>query len=168
MHEQNTYEWSGRDKAIYFFTLVPFLIAFVGTAYLLATISVYLTLVLLALYLLANVFQAACCIGCPYRERYCPALFGVYLGNILSTRLYAGRAHDPRFFEVNATLGEISVLAILVFSAFWLATLSWWYVAALLLLVTLHLALFLTLICPRCGYNETCPAGKTACRFIRR
>jgi hypothetical protein len=163
-----SYEWSARDKLVYFLALIPFLAAFFGTAYLLATKSIYLTVGLVILYLLANVFQAACCIGCPYRGRYCPALYGVYLGNLLSTWLYADREHDDRFFKTNATLGELSILAILVYSAGWLATLSWWYVLIVVLLAAVHMVLFLTLLCPKCGYNETCPAGQSACRVFKR
>ena len=30
---------------------------------------------------------------------------------------------------------------------------------ALLLLLATHMLLFLTLICPKCSYSDTCPAG---------
>jgi hypothetical protein len=163
---ETPYRWTGRDKLVYAIALVSFLVAFIGTIYLLGTISAVLSVILLGMYLMANVFQAGCCVGCPYRGKYCPALFGVYLGNWLSSRIYVGRQFNPRFFKTNATLGEISVIGILVFSGFWLASLNAWYVVILLLLVAAHLALFLALLCPKCGYCETCPAGKTACRLF--
>jgi hypothetical protein len=37
----------------------------------------------------------------------------------------------------------------------------------LLLLLATHMLLFLTLICPKCSYSNTCPAGKTACKLFR-
>lgn len=163
-----SHEWTRREKIIYFITLVPFLVAFLGSAYLIFTISGTLVVILLGLYLVANIFQAACCIGCPYRGRYCPALFGVYLGNILSTVLYRNRTPSPRFFQINATLGEISVLAILGFACYWVATLNVWYAVGVLALSALHMGLFLTQLCPQCGYRDTCPAGQTACRMFVR
>ncbi|MBN1963953.1 MAG: hypothetical protein JW910_04870 [Anaerolineae bacterium] len=168
MHHRAVYEWSTRDKVIYLLALLPFLVAFGGSVLLLGTISVVLSLVLIGLYLLGNVFQAACCVGCPYRGRYCPAFFGVYLANVLSTRFYAGRQFDLQVFKRYATFGELTVLSIFVVAGVGLATLNGWYVAALVGLIALHVALFLTVICPKCGYCETCPAGQMACRWFAR
>jgi hypothetical protein len=167
IQNENRYEWSVQDKLLYVLALIPFLVAFVGATYLLGSISIYLTLVLLGLYLLANLFQAGCCVGCPYQGRYCPAIFGVYPANWLSTRIYAHRQHDSRFFHTNATLAEITVVVMIAFAGLWLATLSWWFVVALFLLLAAHMLLFLTLICPKCSYSDTCPAGKTACKLFR-
>lgn len=168
IQNEDRYEWSDQDKLLYVLALIPFLVAFVGAAYLLGSISIYLILVLLGLYLLANLFQAGCCVGCPYQGRYCPAIFGVYLANWLSTRIYAHRQHDSRFFHTNATLAEITLVVMIAFAGLWLATLSWWFVIALLLLLATHMLLFLTLICPKCSYTDTCPAGKTACKLFRK
>jgi len=38
-------------------------------------------------------------VGCPYRGRYCPALCGVYLGNLLSGMLYPNRQFDDQLFD---------------------------------------------------------------------
>ncbi len=168
IEQDTTYEWSGGDKLIYALTLLPFLVAFIGALYLVSTISIYLGLILVGLYLLGNVFQARCCVGCPYQGRYCPAFFGVYLANILSNTIYANRQHDARIYNIFANLGQLAVLAFLAFAAYWLSTLSWWYVLGLLALTIIHAILFLALLCPKCGYRETCPAGKTACSLFRR
>jgi hypothetical protein len=92
----------------------------------------------------------------------------VYPANILSLLLYPNREHDARFFERNAALAQIVLGIILVGAGYFLATLSGWYLLALILLLVLHVAIFLTLICPKCSYNDTCPAGKSACRLMRR
>ena len=164
----NYYEWTGRDKMVYVVALIPFVIAFLGATILLAMISVWLAVTLIILYLAGNLFQAACCVECPYRGRYCPAIFGVYPANWLSTKLYGSREHDPKTFALNAALAEILVAVMLVFAGFWLATQSWIYLVAFAALLTVHVLLFLTLICPKCGYCEICPAGKTACSLFGR
>jgi hypothetical protein len=102
----NIYQWTGTDKRLYALSIVPFVTVFAGTAWLLATVSVILFVLFIALYLAANVFQAGCCVGCPYRGSYCPALRGVYLANILSVLFYRNRRFDPCFFERNAAVAE--------------------------------------------------------------
>ena len=67
--QSHAYEWTGRDKLTYFLVLTPFLIGFLGALALVATISVYWTIALVALHVLGAFFQAGCCIGCPYRGR---------------------------------------------------------------------------------------------------
>lgn len=169
MHQHETaYRWTARDKQIYALSLLPFLVGFIGSLVLLATLSPALPIIVLGLFLLGNVFQARCCVGCPYRGQYCPALFGVYLGNVLSVRLYREATHDPRLFKINATLGELTVLGLITMAAILLATLNVWYMVILLLLMAAHVLIFLRLICPRCGYNQVCPSGQTACRLFKR
>ena len=162
------YQWTTRDKLLYFAILIPFMVAFFGSLYLLGTISIYLSLFLIVLYLGVIVFQAGCCVGCPYQGKFCPALFGIYPANFLSTRLYAGRKHDPRFFQNNATIAEVFVIVMVLFTGFWLWTLKWWYAMVMLLLIADHMVSFLVLICPKCGYNQTCPAGKVSCKLFAR
>ena len=162
------YEWTARDKLLYFVILLPFLIGFFGSLYLIGTISIIWSVILVLLYIAVAVLQAACCIGCPYRGRYCPALFGIFLGNYLSTKLYAGRVHDPKFFEINASIAEVLVIVMALYAGYWLWTLQWWYALVLLLLLAVHMVGFLTLICPKCSYNQTCPAGKISCKLFAR
>lgn len=70
--EGKAYQWTKKDKWLYALSMVPFVVVFLGTAYLLSTYSIILTLLLVGMYLLTNIFQAGCCIGCPYRGKYCP------------------------------------------------------------------------------------------------
>jgi hypothetical protein len=163
-----TYQWSNRDKFLYFIILIPFLAAFVGAAYLLATVSICLTIMFLSLYVITNFFQAGCCIRCPYRGRYCPATFGIYLSNLFSATIYAKRSFEPRFFRINATLAETSLIITLLFPIYWLALLNWYYLAIFLTLLVVHMALFFPIMCPKCSYSNTCPGGQVVHRLSRR
>jgi len=57
-HQECTYRWTGIDKQSYLLSLILFLIPFVGAAYVLANVSIYLLLTFIGLYVLANIFQA--------------------------------------------------------------------------------------------------------------
>lgn len=165
---KNIYQWSKRDKFLYFQILIPFLVAFIGAAYLLATLSIYLTITFLSLYIIANFFQASCCIGCPYRGKYCPAAFGIYLANFLSATIYKNRNFEPRFFKINATLAVISIIIVLLFPIYWLLSLDWLYFAIFLILITAHIVLFYPIICPKCSYNDTCPGGQVVHKLFKK
>ncbi len=164
--EANHYQWTTKDKCLYAAAMIPFVIGFAGTAYILATHSIVLTLLWLAFYLVTNVFQAGCCVGCPYRGKYCPALCGVYLGNFISTILYKDRQFDQAFFERNAQLGELLLLVCVVFPLYWLFRTAWYLVPIYLLLIGLHFVVFMPTQCEKCAYNTTCPGGQTwlSCR----
>ena len=157
--EKNVYEWTGKDKLLYVLSMIPFVIVFFGTLYLLATHSIYLALVLIMLYLITNIFQAGCCVGCPYRGRYCPALCGVFLGNFLSGILYKNREYDEKFFRISATAGETMVVIIILFPLYWVYLTGWYLVPIYLLLVAAHFIMFMPTQCEKCSYNTTCPGG---------
>ena len=160
------YEWTTKDKRLYALSMIPFLIVFIGTAYLLSMYSIFLTIALVVLYLITNIFQAGCCVGCPYRGKYCPALCGVYLGNLLSGILYKNREFDERFFKRNAAAGETMVLIIALFPIYWVWKTSWILVPIYLLLIAAHFVIFMPTQCEKCSYNETCPGGQSwlSCR----
>ena len=162
------YEWTRRDKFTYLLALTPFLVAFLGALALVATISVYWTIALIALHLLGSAFQAGCCIGCPYRGRYCPALFGIFLANAFSARIYRDRQYDEKFFKRNAALAETAVAIIAILCCVLLFTIHWLYTVAFLALGFVHLYLFFRRICPMCSYNETCPGGQAAVKWGRK
>lgn len=157
--ESNEYQWTKRDKWLYALSLVPFLVVFVGAIILLGSYSIWLSIIFVFFYMLTNIFQAGCCVGCPYRGKYCPALFGVYLGNWLSGKLYPKRKFDQKFFERNAAAGEIMVLVIALFPIYWVVKTSWWLLPIYLLLIVAHLVLFMPTQCEKCAFNETCPGG---------
>ena len=162
------HEWARGDKLTYFYALVPFLVAFGGALALVATISVFWTITLFVLYLLGSFFQAGCCIGCPYRGRYCPALFGIFLANVVSARIYQDREHDEKFFKRNAALAETVVAIIAILCCVLLFMIHWTLAVVFLTLGTIHLYLFFKHICPKCGYNETCPGGQAAVKLGKK
>ena len=164
--EPLNYEWNARDKWLYGLSMVPFAAVFFGTAFLLSTYSIFLTLILFALYLITNFFQAGCCIGCPYRGKYCPALCGVYLGNLLSVILYKNRQFDEKFFRRNAAAAEMMVLITAIFPLYWIWQWGWYLVLVYLLLLAAHVILFMPTQCEKCGYRNICPGGQAwqSCR----
>jgi hypothetical protein len=169
MNENNKiYQWSKRDKLLYFISLIPFLAAFAGAAYLLTTVSIYLTIIFLSLYIMINFFQAGACIGCPYRGKYCPAFIGVYLGNVLSVILYKKRNFEPGFHKINVALGEIFCIITFLFPMYWLLLMDWLYLVGYIILITTHIILFLPLMCPKCSYNDTCPGGQAARKLCKK
>jgi hypothetical protein len=159
--EPKIYNWTPRDKWLYALSMIPFAAAFFGTAYLLATYSVYLTLILVALYILTNIFQAGCCVGCPYQGKYCPALCGVYLGNLLSSIAYKDREFDQTFFKLNANAAEIMVLVLVFYPVYWIYRYSWYFLLIYFGLIAAHFFLFMPTQCEKCSYNTTCPGGQT-------
>jgi hypothetical protein len=160
------YQWTKQDKWLYALSMIPFLVIFIGTSYLLATYSIYLMLILWGLYILTNFFQAGCCVGCPYRGKYCPALCGVYLGNFLSTLLYKDREFDEKFFKRNATAGEIMVVVLALYPLYWVFKTHWILVPIYVALLATHFLIFMSTQCGKCSYNTTCPGGKAwlSCR----
>ena len=156
---KDAYHWTAQDKWKYALSLVPFLVAFFGTTYLLGTISVTLSLIILGLYLVGNIFQAGACTGCPYRGRYCPPIFGVYLGNILSKNLYKNKEFDIKFIGIHARIAEFVIYGAFLFPVYWLYTLGWHYPLIYFALLAIHLVLFMPNQCEKCSYNEICPGG---------
>ncbi|MBD3285831.1 hypothetical protein GF359_05140 [candidate division WOR-3 bacterium] len=165
---ETVYKWKPKDKLLYVLSMIPFLAVFAGASYILATYSIYLMLILFALYIITNVFQAGCCVGCPYRGKYCPALCGVYLGNLLSVILYRNRKFDAKFFKVNATLGEIMVLVVALFPVYWVFRTAWYLLIIYFSLIAAHFVLFMSTQCGKCSYNKTCPAGQFTLSCRRR
>jgi hypothetical protein len=161
------YEWNTKDRWLYAVSMLPFGIVFIGTVYLLATYSVYLSITFLALYLMANVFQAGCCVGCPYQGGYCPAICGVYLGNLLAGIFYRKRTFDAKFFKVNATAAEITLLLLVLFPLYWLWRTHWALIFVYFALILAHFASFMPVQCEKCSYHETCPGGQTWLRCRR-
>ena len=109
---------------------------------------------------------AGACVGCPYQGKYCPALFGVYLGNFLSGILYKDRKFDEKFFKRNAAAGETMVLVLVLFPLYWVFITGWYLVLIYLALIAAHLVIFMPTQCEKCSYNTTCPGGLTwrSCR----
>ena len=113
--EEKHYKWTLKDKWLYFISMIPFIILFAGTLYILSRYSFLVSILWIFIYIIVNIFQAGCCVGCPYRGKYCPAFCGVYLGNWLSSIIYKNRQFDSNFFTLNATGGEISLILFLLY-----------------------------------------------------
>ena len=157
--EPCVYKWTKKDKWLYVLSMIPFAFVFVGTAYLLATHSIYLLIIFITLYIITNIFQAGCCVGCPYQGKYCPALCGVYLGNLLSSILYRNRHFDPEFFKMNATAGESMVVIMAIYPLYWVSISGWYLVPIYLMLIAAHFLLLMATQCGKCSYRTTCPGG---------
>jgi len=142
----------------------------VGTFCLLTKYSLYIPMVWIFLYLIVNVFQAGCCVGCPYRGKYCPAFCGVYFGNMLSGVLYKNRQFDLKFYKKNASGGEIALTLFLLFPLYWIFLSNWYYILIYFALFAVHILLFMPNQCKKCSFNIICPGGKayqTYCRFYK-
>ena len=130
-------------------------------ALVLSSFSVGLLAVWVGLYLLINLFQAGCCVGCPYRGRYCPAIMGIYLSNWLSDRMYRDREFNETFFQRNALAAEIELVLFILFPVYWLWLTGWVLIPTYLALLAAHMVLFMPTQCEHCSYNDTCPGGQT-------
>lgn len=166
MKRQN-YDWTKKDKWLYAISIIPFVVMFAGTLYVLIKYSILIALIWVSLYVVVNIFQAGCCVGCPYRGKYCPAFCGVYLGNLLSGILYKNRQFDSGFFEKNATGGEITLILFLLFPLYWIYLSGWYYIPVYLGLIASHIILFMPKQCSKCSYSETCPGGKAYQNYCR-
>ena len=155
------YQWTGRDKCYYFLSLIPFVIGFAVAGYILATFSIYLLLIFLGFYVVANIFQAGACVGCPYRGKFCTAIFGVYLGNLISSSVYKKRSFEQRFFNINAEIASVAAVITLLLPTYWLFIYGWYYLISYFVLTITHIFLFYRLFCPKCSYSDTCPGGRT-------
>lgn len=165
------YSWTSKDKLLYFLSMIPFLLMIIGTLIVLGDFHISITIIWVILYLIVNIFQAGCCVGCPYRGKYCPAFVGVYLGNILSRILYRKKYFNQKFFERNATGGEITLMIFLFFPLYWHFLKSPWNILVYFILLGLHIIFFMPLQCAKCSYSETCPGGKAYhswCKFFRK
>ena len=130
------YQWTSKDRHFYFLSLILFLIPFVGAAHVLANVSIYLLLTFIGLYILVNIFQAGACVGCPYRGKFCPAIFGVYFSNVISSIIYKNRTFEQRFFNMNANLASITCIIALSFPIYWLALSGWYFAVGYLVFLT--------------------------------
>lgn len=168
--EKQAYRWTRNDKFRYFLSMIPVILMLLGTSYVLWQFTIYMTILWWLIYGVLNLFQAACCIGCPYRGAYCPAFFGVYLGNRLSYILYKEEEFDQKKFRSNALGGEITLAVFLLYPLYWLYIDEWYYPLIYVLLNVLHVVIFAPTQCKKCSYNETCPGGRSyswMCRLFR-
>jgi hypothetical protein len=142
---------------------------YVGTAYLLAISSIYLVGIFLLLWIATNAAIAGICVGCPYRGGYCPGVSQLYFAPFLSAMVCKGKSSSTRSFRVNLALLGVFGIGSYLFAFYWLFILYWperaTVVLALLGLLILHMPLSFFILCPKCGYNDTCPMAKVQKTF---
>ena len=163
---KHVYQWSRQDHVLHLLPAIPLIAFYIGSTYLLAIWSVYLAGVFLLLWVGVNVSVAGICAGCPYRGGYCPGVYQLYFAPFLSMVMYKDkeRVSGARSFKVNLALLGIFGMGGYVFAFYWLFRLYWQehplVVLGLLALLLLHMPLSFFFLCPKCGYNDTCPMAK--------
>jgi hypothetical protein len=161
--KKQAYQWSKRDRALHLLPAIPVVAFYVGAAYLLAVASAYLAGAFLLLWVGVNWVVAGICAGCPYRGGYCPGLCQGYFAPFLSAVIYRNGERKAGSRSSKANLVALGVLGLgsYVFAFYWLFRLYWeahpLVVLALLALLIVHMPLSFFLLCPKCGYNDTCP-----------
>ncbi len=154
------YQWNMKDKLLYLLSMIPFIVLLLCGILILSKYNFIYLIIWIFLYIIVNIFQAGCCVGCPYRGKYCPAFCGVFLGNILSVIFYKNRTHNEKFFKINANGGETFLTIFFLFPLYWIFITKWYFVLIYIGLIMLHIFLFMPTQCPKCSYNQTCPGGK--------
>lgn len=175
MNENNqVYQWTRRDKVLHLLPAIPLVVFYVGTAYLLAVNSIYLVGVFLLLWVATNIAIAGICVGCPYRGRYCPGVSQLYFAPFLSVVMCKGKKGntDARSFRVNLAMLSVFGIGSYLFALYWLFVLYWseraLVVLALVGLLVVHMPISFFILCPKCGYNDTCPMAKVHKAFKKR
>jgi hypothetical protein len=170
---RQVYQWSKRDKVMHLLPATPLAVFYIGTVYLLAVRSIYLVGVFLLLWIATNIAIAGICAGCPYRGGYCPGVSQLYFAPFLSAMMWKSqqRSSGPRSFRLNLALLGVFGIGSYLFAFYWLFVLYWSeraiVVLTLLGLLILHMPLSFFILCPKCGYNDTCPMAKVEKAFKR-
>lgn len=163
---RNVYQWTKRDRILHLIPAIPLILFYTGTIFLLAKESLVLLGVFLLLWVGVNVVVVGICAGCPYRGGYCPGISQLYFAPFLSLLLYP---NQDRIFPTRSFNKELILLGIIgvgsyVFAMYWLFRLYWQsspvVVVVLLALLLAHMPLSFFILCPNCGYNDTCPMAK--------
>jgi hypothetical protein len=161
---KHVYQWSKQDRVLHLLPAIPLIAFYIGSTYLLARESVYVAGVFLLLWVGVNFSVAGICAGCPYRGGYCPGVCQLYFAPFLSAVIYKERGSGPRSFKINLALLGILGIGSYVFDFYWLFRFYWHEhplaVLGLLALLLLHMPLSFFILCPKCGYNDTCPMAK--------
>ncbi len=150
---------------------IPLTVFYVGTVYLLAVSSIHLAGIFLLLWVATNFAIAGICAGCPYRGGYCPGVSQLYFAPFLSAVICRSKKKSTGARSVNVNLALLGVFGIgsYLFAFYWLFVLYWSeraiVVLTLLGLLMLHMPLSFFLLCPKCGYNDTCPMAKVQQTF---
>ena len=126
------------------------------------TINPIYSLIMIVLYLATSYFQAYCCVyqDCPYVGQMCPAVSGIYVGNILAQKLYSKDApKDEKKFHRHKNLGILFWLLMAFFPLYWIYMLDLYYAIFYVIFHLGYYLLFGLTICPSCAIKDTCPGG---------
>lgn len=170
--KQEYYKWTKKDKWFYIISMIPLFAMLVSTFHLLTNYSIFIAILWIFLYLIVNVFQAGCCVGCPYRRSiYCTAFCGAYLGKLLSNIFYKNRQFNTEFFIKSVAGGEIALIVFLIFPLYWVYFSNWYFILLYLGIIAIHFVLFTPVKFKKCSYSVTCSGGKTyqnCCQLFRK
>jgi len=160
------HQWTKQDRALHLIPATPLILFNAGAIYLLAKESLLLVGVFLLLWVGVNFAVAGICVGCPYRGGYCPGLSQLYFAPFLSLVLYRDQESISPKRSFNNGLIFLGVIGIgsYVFAIYWLVRLYWQsvplVVLTLIAFLLVHMPLSFFILCPKCGYNDTCPMSK--------
>lgn len=153
-----------RRKGLYLILTVPFFLLLILVFVYLWTYSFVLSFVFALFYLLMCYFQAYCCVhqDCPYVGEFCPAVMGIFPGNIMAKHIYTNKnlLKSKKKFELHATLAIIAWLGIIAFPLFWIAKLGMAFSVGYVVCHVVYYVIFGLTICPVCAIRNTCPGGK--------
>lgn len=129
-------------------------------------------MVYLGLYLGMCYFQAYCCAcqECPYIGEFCPAIAGIYPGNMLAKIKYAndGIVKSERALRTNATLASACWVGIMVLPIRRLAKRSTVLAVGYALVHAAYYLFHGLTVCPVCAVRDTCPGGMLQARVLNR
>ena len=126
------------------------------------TINPIYSLMMIVLYLATSYFQSYCCVyqDCPYIGEMCPAISGIYVGNIFAQKLYSkDTPKDEKRFHRHKNLGILFWLLMVFFPLYWIYLLDLYYAIFYVIFHLGYFVLFGLTICPSCAIKETCPGG---------
>jgi len=160
--------WTTRDKLRHLIPAIPLILFYIGVIYFLAVKSWWVVGGFLLLWVGTNLSVAGICAECPYRGGYCPGLSQLYFAPFLSSLIFKGKAGRTQQPSTRTSLTILGIFGIgsYIYAFYWLIVWYWGGKKALILvllgLVILHMPLSFFILCPRCGYNETCPMAKVS------
>ena len=150
-----------KRRRYYVSTAILFLVQGLVFLYL-WTINPIYSLIMIALYLATSYFQAYCCTyqECPYIGEFCPAISGIYIGNLIANRFYSKETpKNEKKFHRHKNLGILFWLLMIFFPLYWIYVLNLYYAIFYVIFHLGYFVLFGLTICPSCAIKDTCPGG---------
>ena len=159
-----------RRKGLYFALTVPFWLLLVAIFVYLWTYNFLLSFVFASFFVGMSYFQAYCCVyqECPYVGGFCPAVIGIMPASLMAKIIRRKEvARSRKRFEINATLGVVCWLGLIVFPLFWIAKLGAGFAVGYVLSHVVYTGIFGITICPACAIRDICPGGRLSGRILK-